>query len=832
MEPVLVDTPYFFGEERGVRWEKMSLRFRILLSVGLFLAILIAGVSLTSSNLILRSFVDLEHHDSLEHLARADRSFEEMESNLHVKSVDWSSWDDCYRFMADGNQEFVTSNVIPSALTQLKLDVFVFATPKGRVFKSLTVPRKQNGPSPNATELAKKLNFSLLRHQGRISKSGISGFVQLSTGTMLVSVRPILRSDDTGPSRGWLVFGRIFAERELAELRDLTRLNLSVTPFGDPSLAASKTAHQGSALEDVVAPIDEKTMGGHSALRDLYGQPSLLLSMQKPREIYRQGLQGVGQLQNVILIAGLLFGAVIVFVLERFVLSRLVSLSAEVAEIGDLPEKHQVSVTGRDEISWLATKINETLSQLHETELRLQSYNTNLEQTVLERTQEIEYQAFHDKLTGLANRTLFANRLGNVLRKAERSNFSIAVFHINLDNFKLFNDSWGHQVGDAILAEVAKRLTDAARPGDTVARLGGDEFTILLEGLTREKEAIAVSKLVLQKLRAPISAAGHEAFANASIGIAYTGDASINFDQLMRNAATAMYRAKEAGKSNFVVYHESMNDHAVERLEIENGIRKAAEKGEIHVRYQPLIDLATGTMKGVEALARWNHPTKGAISPGRFIPIAEETGIIVPLGYWIMEEACRQAAEWRNEFDLEAFTVSINLSGKQLQRDDVVDRVAEILYITGLAPHALKLEITESVLMSDRAAVVEKMRLLKELGIKLALDDFGTGYSSLSTLGSFPVDTLKIDQSFVSRLGEEEEAASIVQAIISLSCSMKMDVTGEGVETEVQRQLITGLGCHTGQGYLFDPPLTPTDLAQRLRERRAYVDPEESRVAA
>ena len=723
--------------------------------------------------------------------------------------------------MADGSKAFVKANVTQSTLNRIELDTMVFATPQGKVFKSLSLPRSKGGPVPSPSEILSVLKIPALSASAKIGPAGIHGFIRVSTGLTLVSVRPILKTDESGPRRGWLVFGRTFGQRELTALRDLTGLDISVAPLDDPSIAADRNlqriAHLAT-LADMVEPLDQKTVAGYSVLKDLQGRPGLLISMRKPRAIYQQGLDSIGSLRNLILFAGLVFGLVTMFVVERFALSRLVRLSAEVAAIGDLSINDQVGISGHDEVSWLATKINEMLTKLHESEERLHCYNANLEQTVQDRTQEIEHQAFHDKLTGLPNRALFTDRIGAALAKAQRSKLATAAFFIDLDNFKLINDSLGHSVGDALLIAVAQRLKNAIRPGDTVARLGGDEFTVILEDLNDKSEATKVAETILQNLRAPFSLDGVEAFANASIGIAFTADANTEVDHLMKNADTAMYRAKANGKSNFVVYDEGMNDHAVERLEIETGLRKAVINGEISIQYQPLIDLETNAMKGAEALARWNHPTKGAITPGRFIPIAEETGIIVPLGYWILEEACRQTAEWREQFDLEAFTISINLSGKQLQRDDVVDRVAEILYKTGLAPHALKLEITESVLMSDRAAVVEKMRLLKELGIKLALDDFGTGYSSLSTLGSFPVDTLKIDQSFISRLGEEEQAVSIVQAIIALSRSMKMDVTGEGVETPLQRQMTTDLGCHTGQGYLFDRPLSPEDLRERLHQ--------------
>ncbi|HLJ54760.1 MAG TPA: GGDEF domain-containing phosphodiesterase, partial [Chthonomonadaceae bacterium] len=346
-----------------------------------------------------------------------------------------------------------------------------------------------------------------------------------------------------------------------------------------------------------------------------------------------------------------------------------------------------------------------------------------------------------------------------------------------------------------------------------VARLGGDEFTLLLEGLAGLEEAVETARHILTFFRQPVAIGGREVFVSASIGVAFACGDSHQAGDLLRDADTAMYRAKSDGKSGYAVFASNMNADVVDRMEVETGLRFALERDELRVYYQPLIDLQSGGMTGVEALLRWEHPTNGLTAPGKFIPIAEETGLIVPIGYWVLEEACRQMQEWKAAYpEYGPLSVSVNLSGKQLQRPDVVERVAEVIEKTRIAPADLKIEITESVMMGDVADTVSKLHALKALGVKLAMDDFGTGYSSMASLSTFPLDTVKIDRAFVKRLTENHESSSVVSAIIMLSKALQLDVTGEGIETPEQLVQLQGLGCQIGQGYFFDRPLTPDAL--------------------
>ncbi len=436
-----------------------------------------------------------------------------------------------------------------------------------------------------------------------------------------------------------------------------------------------------------------------------------------------------------------------------------------------------------------------------------------------------ERGALYDPTTGLPNRELLTDRIAHALSRVRPDDAGpIAVIMLDLDRFKVINESVGHAVGDRLLIAVGQRLAACLRPGDTVARFGGDEFGIILDPVTDEGEARRIAQVISSELRAPFSLSGREWFISASIGIALGEPGRVTPDELLREAEVAMVRAKSDPAGQFALFDPSMSAQTLERLDLESDLRRALERDELRAHYQPIVDLRTDRIVGFEALVRWQHPKRGLVPPLSFIGLAEETGLIAPLGRWVLQTACRQAAAWQALAPSEApLVMSVNLSARQFTQPDLVDEIAEILAATSLEPSSLELEITESVVMDQSEVGVRALGRLRELGVRLVLDDFGTGYSSLSYLKHLPLDTIKIDRSFVAGL-EATADRSIVEAVIALAHGLGIGVVAEGIETDAQRRRLIELGCDLGQGYLFSRPVPAKD-AGRLLKRRTPIRP-------
>jgi diguanylate cyclase (GGDEF)-like protein/PAS domain S-box-containing protein len=435
---------------------------------------------------------------------------------------------------------------------------------------------------------------------------------------------------------------------------------------------------------------------------------------------------------------------------------------------------------------------------------------------------ELRHQAFHDSLTGLANRALFADRLDHALSRTRRARHSLAVLFIDLDDFKSVNDSRGHGEGDRLLVAVAERLHGALRAGDTIARMGGDEFAVLVEDPADANEPVEVAQRLLTTLQDPFEGGGKDLFVHASVGVAIS-TAKQTAEELLRNADISMYTAKRNGKNRIEVFEPSMHTAALAHLDLKGDLERALMRGEFVVLYQPVMHLESRDVVGVEALLRWHHPERGLVGPTEFIPVAEETGLIIPLGRWVLEQACRQARLWDLESPGLALTMNVNVSGRQVTEPGFVDDVAQVLRVTGLDPARLVLEFTEGVLIRDSEATMATLGELKRLGVRLAIDDFGTGYSSLSYLRQFPIDVLKIDRSFVASMSNGPDQAALVRSILRLSETLHLETVAEGIEEVEQLESLLSLGADLGQGFFFAEALDPDSISKLLTTHGGHI---------
>ncbi|WP_282939827.1 EAL domain-containing protein [Paenibacillus sp. RC67] len=493
------------------------------------------------------------------------------------------------------------------------------------------------------------------------------------------------------------------------------------------------------------------------------------------------------------------------FLLAAYIVRPLNHILYKVNEISEGNFGAKIAIDRNDELGWLSKRVN-TMS------MNLQTYTQELK----DKNAEIEFRANYDFLTGLPNIRLFNEHFKNTLESVKKDGSSIAVLFLDLDRFKWINDTFGHSSGDYLLKEVAQRIAGIAGGNEMGSRIGGDEFVLLLPGYSREATEQKVQQ-ILQLLSRPALYEGQELSVTPSIGISMFPCDGEDIDTLVKNADIAMYRAKEQGRNNFQFYALEMKDKIVRRAALEKGLRKALERNEFTLYYQPQVDLNTGEIVGVEALVRWIHPENGLISPLEFIPLAEETGLIAPMGEWILYTACKQNKLWQ-EKGFPPMRVSVNLSARQIQQQNLVDYVRQVLEETGLEPTQLEMEITESIAMYNEDYVIGKLNSLKQLGIQIAIDDFGTGYSSLNYLNKFPIDTLKIDKSFISQVKNSSDNMEIIMTILAMARNLKLKVIAEGVETIEQLRFLQNNKCNEAQGYYFSKPLSVDDFEQLFEQ--------------
>jgi diguanylate cyclase (GGDEF)-like protein len=632
------------------------------------------------------------------------------------------------------------------------------------------------------------------------------------TGVAVLSGRPrqLVAAPVMAPTLiGWVVFAADLDEREMRSLERLSAIPLHAAVLARNDNRWAEAAGSMSALDSKSFALADRHVGGATAFEmRVGGEPSIALAKRLPTFSAggratlllaypkTQALKNARNLQfalAVMTLLGLLVAAFATWRAAGRITQPLARLDEAAGRLAS-GEHVQVRVRGEDELARLATSFNEMVGK------------------IAEREQRITQLAFNDVLTGLPNRTMFQQQLDHLFRASQGNGSLFALHCLDLDQFKVINDTLGHPAGDALLIEAGQRLLEAAR-GHFVARLGGDEF-VVLQTIGSDRNAIdRLGKDILECIARPLIIDGNEVVPSTSIGIAIAPHDGTDGEMLLRNADLALYRAKEAGRGTFAFFEESLNERAQIRRQLETDLRLAVERGEFELFYQPLFDLEQNRICSFEALLRWRHPTRGIISPVEFIPVAEDTGLIVAIGSWVIREACAQAVRWPGHI-----RIAVNVSPVQFHRGGLQESILGALASSGLEPGRLEIEITESVFLEGGEATLRLLHSLRALGVRIALDDFGTGYSSLSYLQSFPFDKLKIDRSFINNLLTREGANAIVRAITELAHALNIETTAEGVEETAQLIELRSHGCSSVQGFLFAEPMTLDDVEQLFRD--------------
>ena len=642
---------------------------------------------------------------------------------------------------------------------------------------------------------------------------------------ILLSICPILTSAGEGPINGYIVLGANFTEKKIADIGEELNSEIKLTFLKDFEYDRKFFDLKDDKIQ-IDAVSDQKIIG-RAFLDDIDGKHLLLLSIEKNRDINNIGEAGIKATLWLLLGLFFLFAIIITVILDRGILLRFQELSNDIRKIG---EGKDLSVRLKrqnidDELTDVSNEINGMLGALERSQLFLSKSESALKKAIEklqdevlehEKTQEqITYIAYHDTLTGLPNRNLLNELLVHSITLAERNNKCMAVLFLDIDGFKMINDIKGHEMGDQILQEVAERLLKNLRKSDVIARHGGDEFIVIIEELDNCSGVELIANKIINCFQEPFHLENQDYFLTTSVGVAvYPADGQTP-DMLIKNADIAMYKAKENGKNQYLFCTPVMKDVANETMELSTNLYRAIEKNELELYYQPQLSCHNNQIMGVEALIRWRHPVMGLISPAKFIPIAEKTGLILPIGEWVLRTACQQNKKWQEQ-GLPKIRMGVNLSLRQFHNNDLLNLVESVLKETKLAPQYLELEITETIAMKEKSDIINTLNAFRQIGVSIAIDDFGIEYSSLSYLKHLPVDRLKVAMQFIRGIGIDHKDEALAKGIIVLAKSIGMNVIAEGVETKEQLEFLKNHNCDEIQGYYFFKPLIEAEMTKLL----------------
>jgi diguanylate cyclase (GGDEF)-like protein len=824
----------------------MKLRNKILLAISLvWLSFMIIAYGI-SRNVILKSYLNLEQEHANRNLARVDDALDQISYSLYTFTADWSHWDDLYLYVQGKNPDFVANNLKLPAYLNSSINLLTYWDTKGNLLVGTAIDTEKK----KLTEYPQDLDQYI--YPGSLllkNKQETRGLIALNNKIMLIASSSITDGNKHKRPLGTTVAGRYLSNELIKKISQITKVDVELYTLNEitlsPRLSRAYDKISQAQQNHYIDLTTKRNLESYSLLRDINGKPIAMLRISSFRAIYLAGLETIQDYLAGFTIVCIIFSLIMLWLLHHLMLRRLENLDKEIAHI-NTKQATQLRVTaeGNDELASVATEINSLMDMVQDSQnkleeriqqrtIELQTTNTKLEQEISDR-KSVEKElvvkkehllrlAHYDSLTGLPNRVFFNEILNKALNHSTRQHKMLAVLFIDLDRFKNINDEYGHPIGDQVLREIAVRFSSAIRAGDILSRLGGDEFIILLNDIAHPKFASPVAEKLLQACARPIIIAAHEFFLSASIGICVFPNDGTALEDLQRNADIAMYKAKRSGGGIFQYFTKDMDVQAHEHIQLEAALRKAIKENLFTLCYQPKINLLDGTITGVEALIRWEDPILGSISPAKFIPLAEETGLIMQIGEWALREACLANKRWQQQ-SYQPITVAVNLSPKQFRHQDISQLVASILQETGLAPEYLELEITETAVMDNVENAISKLNDIKKMGVAISLDDFGTGYTSISYLKQFPISIIKIDQSFVKGIPHNQNDKAITSAVIAMAHNLGLKVVAEGVETTEQLEYLAEHYCDMVQGYFLSRPLSEAKITTQLVKLEAEIE--------
>lgn len=803
----------------------MKLRNKVLIALSLIWLVFLGLTYFGSKYFLLRSFQKIEQAHAETDLSRIDESLNENLNSLATFTSDWSHWNDVYAFMQGKNPEFVLNNLTMVAFINANVNLMTFWDNEDRLVMGASIDTYGKKIIPYPAGLGKYIfpGSSIFKHNNR--EHVYKGYILTKDGIMMIAVSAITDGDKLLPTAGVSIFGRNLGHDIIKTINEDTKANVSlILPDiinHDQYLTKMLQAAEATDSGHYSTPASDNALLGYSVIHDIFDNPIGMFRMIAPRQVYVTGVNAVNYYLLSFVMLGVIFSALLLWLLRVLVIQRLERLDQQVADISatkaiDL----RVDANGNDELTFVAREINGMLDII-------QASQDQLEQRVKERTEELQIEinerkavereltlhkehlqrlAHYDSLTTLPNRVFFNEILNKALQFSHENKRQLAILFIDLDRFKTINDALGHTFGDKVLREISTRFVESLHAGDTLARLGGDEFIVLLNNVESTEAVRAVADKIIHAANAPIKIDTHEFFVSASIGISmYPGDGD-SMEVLQKNADMAMYKSKHSGGGVYNFYATEMDLMANQHIKLESALRRAIQNKEFVLYFQPQLSMKDGKIKRVEALIRWQDPVHGLISPSLFIPLAEETGLIMPIGEWALNEACRLNRKWQDQ-GYDPIAIAVNISPKQFKHQDIAQVVRDALKKYQIDPEYLEVEITETAVMENVEDAIAKLNKIREMGVHISMDDFGTGYTSINYLRQYPVSVLKIDQTFIKGLPHSQNDIAITTAVIALGHNLGMQIVAEGVETAEQMQFLFDQHCDLIQGYFLSRPL-------------------------